>query len=87
MMVWLYAKVTYGGDRITNKLVTFEVHNALGEKVTILENYTDINGIATVHFRIPQTDLIPGGEDPAIIRLVESYSHCRRGRKNSNTIH
>jgi len=66
MMVWLYAKVTYGGDRITNKLVTFEVHNAQGEKVTILENYTDINGIATVHFRIPQTDLIPGGEDPAI---------------------
>jgi len=66
MMVWLYAKVTYGGDRVTNKWVSFEVHNALGEKVTVLGNYSDLNGIATVHFRIPQTDKIPGGEDPAI---------------------
>jgi hypothetical protein len=66
MMVWLYAKVTYNDDRVTNKWVTFEAHNALGEKVTILGNYSDPNGIATVNFRIPQTDLIPGGEDPAI---------------------
>jgi hypothetical protein len=65
MMVWLYAKVTYGGDRVTNKWVTFEVHNALGEKVTILENKTDWDGIAVVSFRIPQTDY-PCGHDPAI---------------------
>jgi hypothetical protein len=65
-LVCLYAKVTYGGDRVTNKLVVFEVHNALGEKVTILQNYTDMNGIATVCFRIPMTDMIPGVWDPAI---------------------
>jgi hypothetical protein len=65
-LVCLYAKVTYGGDRVTNKLVTFQVNDAQGHKVTILENYTDINGIAKVCFRIPQTDMIPGGEDPAI---------------------
>jgi hypothetical protein len=66
MMVWLYAKVTYNGDRVTNKWVSFEVHNALGEKVTLLGNYSDLDGIATVNFRIPQTDTYPGGEDPAI---------------------
>lgn len=65
MMVWLYAKVTYGGDRVTNKWVTFEIHNAAGEKVTILANKTDWDGIAVVKFRIPQTDY-PCGEDPAI---------------------
>jgi hypothetical protein len=58
--------VTFGGDRVTNKLVVFEIHNAQGEKVTILQNYSDINGIATVCFRIPQTDMIPGGQDPSI---------------------
>jgi hypothetical protein len=66
MLVCLFAKVTYNGDRVTNKLVVFEIHNALDEKITILQNYSDINGIAMACFRIPQTDLIPGGEDPAI---------------------
>jgi hypothetical protein len=66
MLVCLTAKVTYAGDRVTNKLVTFEIHDALGNKVTILSNYSDLNGEATVCFRIPMTDLIPGGEDPAI---------------------
>jgi hypothetical protein len=65
MLVCLYAKVTYGGDRVTNKWVTFEVHNAQGEKVTVLANKTDWDGIAKVCFRIPQTDY-PCGEDPAI---------------------
>lgn len=65
-LVCLYAKVTYGGDRVTNKLVIFEIHDALGNKITLLQNYSDINGIAKVCFRIPQTDLIPGGEDPSI---------------------
>lgn len=76
MWVWLYAKVTYGGDRVTNKLVTFEVHNALDQKVTILWNKTDENGIATVGFRIPQTDY-PCGHDPAIFgwwRVIATVS-------------
>lgn len=64
--VCLYAKVTFGGDVVRNKLVVFEVDNALGQKVTILQNYTDVNGIATVCFRIPMTDMIPGVWDPAI---------------------
>jgi len=66
MLVCLYAKVTYGGDRVTNKLVSFEVHNANGDKVTILQNYTDWSGVATVCFRIPMTDMTPGVWDPAI---------------------
>jgi hypothetical protein len=65
-LVCLYAEVTYGGDRVANKFVVFEIHNAVDEKVTILQNYSDISGIASVCFRIPQTDLVPGGEDPAI---------------------
>jgi len=65
-LVCLYAKVTFGGDVVRNKLVVFEVDNALGQKVTILQNYTDVNGIATVCFRIPMTDMIPGVWDPAI---------------------
>jgi len=54
--VTLYAKVTFGGDKIVNKLVVFEVDNANGTKETLLQNYTDSNGIATVMFRIPMTD-------------------------------
>jgi len=65
MWVILRAKVTYGGDRISNKLVTFEVHNALDQKITILYDKTDENGIAEVGYRIPQTDY-PCGHDPAI---------------------
>jgi hypothetical protein len=64
--VCLYAKVTYAGDRVTNKLVIFEVDNALGQKVTILQNYTNSTGIASVCFRIPMTDMTPGVWDPAI---------------------
>jgi hypothetical protein len=65
-LVCLYAKVTFGGDRVTNKLVVFEVHDALGDKVTLLQNYSDLNGIATVCFRIPMTDMTPGVWNPAI---------------------
>jgi len=65
-LVCLRAKVTYGGDRVTNKLVVFEVHNANGVKITLLQNYTDWYGVATVCFRIPMTDMIPGVWDPAI---------------------
>jgi hypothetical protein len=64
--VCLFAKVTYGGDRVANKLVSFEVDNALGQKITILQNYSDLSGIAEVCFRIPMTDMTPGVWDPAI---------------------
>jgi len=59
-MVVLYAKVTFGGDKIVNKLVVFEVDDANGAKATLLQNYTDSGGIATVSFRIPMTDNITG---------------------------
>jgi hypothetical protein len=54
--VCLYAKVTFGGDKIVNKLVVFEVDNANSTKITLLQNYTDSNGVATACFRIPMTD-------------------------------
>jgi hypothetical protein len=70
-LVYLYANVTYAQDRVSNKLVTFQVNNALGQKVTILQNYTDANGIASVQYRIPMSDYLIGGNgtgtwDPAI---------------------
>jgi hypothetical protein len=72
--VLLYAKVTYGGDAVPGKQVTFEVHNAKGDKITILQNYTDANGVATVSFRIPQTDVNLGGKDSAIFGWWESIA-------------
>jgi len=71
MLVYLYANVTYAQDRVSNKLVSFQINNALGQKVTILQNYTDINGIASVQYRIPMSDFLIGGNgtgtwDPAI---------------------
>ena len=65
-LVCLFAKVTFAGDRITNKLVVFEVFDALGHKITLLQNYTDQNGIATVCFRLPMYDSQAGSWDPAI---------------------
>jgi hypothetical protein len=65
-LVILYAKVTFGGDRITNKLVAFEIRNALGQKVGLLQNYSDANGVATVSFRVPMTDLVAGQWDTSI---------------------
>jgi hypothetical protein len=46
--------VTQGGYRVINKLVVFEIFDANGTKITILQNTTDNNGIAMVMFRIPQ---------------------------------
>jgi hypothetical protein len=65
-LVILYAKVTFGGDHITNKLTVFEIRNALGQKIGLLQNYSDANGVATVSFRVPMTDLVAGQWDPAI---------------------
>jgi hypothetical protein len=65
-LVILYTKVTFGGDRITNKLVVIEIHDAQGKKIGLLQNYTDENGIAQVEFRIPMTDLVAGQWDPAM---------------------
>jgi len=60
----LYAAVTFGGDKVVNKLVVFEVDDAQGAKLTLLQNYTDSNGIATVMFRIPMEDLV---NEPAVV--------------------
>lgn len=59
--VILYANVTYGGSPIANKLVAFQINNALNQKVTILQNYTNANGVATVNFRVPMSDYDIGG--------------------------
>jgi hypothetical protein len=65
-LVILYAKTTFGGDKITNKLVVFEIDNVQGQKIGLLQNYTNENGVANVAFRIPMTDLVAGTWDPAI---------------------
>lgn len=62
--VILYAEVSFGGDKVVNKLVVFEVDDAQGTKLTLLQNYTDSNGIATVMYRIPMKDLV---DEPAIV--------------------
>jgi hypothetical protein len=64
--VCLYGKVTFAGYPVSNKLVTFEIDNALGQKLTILQNVTDLNGIAEVCFRIPMPSGI-NGTDPSTI--------------------
>jgi hypothetical protein len=65
-LVVLYSKVTFGGDKITNKLAVFEIDNAQGEKIGLLQNYTNENGVATVSFRIPMKDLVAGEWDTSI---------------------
>jgi hypothetical protein len=55
-LVILYAKVTLGGDPITNALMSFEIDNPKGQSIAILQNYTDAEGVSTVAFRLPMTD-------------------------------
>lgn len=52
--VTLYAKVTFNGGILVNKLVAFQINDASGQKFTVGQNYTDHNGIATWQYRIPQ---------------------------------
>jgi hypothetical protein len=73
-LVCLYAKVTYNGYPVGNKLVTFEVHDASGAKITILTAYTNWSdthvpgsGIAKVCFRLPMTNTFQNGSAPTIL--------------------
>jgi len=66
MEVILYAYLTYNLDPIQNKWVAFEIHNALGQLVTVESDYTDAGGIASVSFRIPMPCDPLGGEPPEI---------------------
>jgi len=50
-LVQLYAEVTYNGDPVQQKLVGFEIRH--GEFYIYRENYTDVNGVAWINFRIP----------------------------------
>ena len=76
-LVILYAKVTFNGGILVNKLVSFQINDANGTKWTLLQNYTDHNGIATVEFRIPQE--IQGayascGQDPWVFGWWEAFA-------------
>jgi hypothetical protein len=51
-LVALTALVTYNGDPVKNKLVGFEVRNAIGEIVFDRSNETDENGLARIDFTI-----------------------------------
>jgi hypothetical protein len=49
----LYAKVTYNGEPVENKLVGFEVRDSNGDCVTYRVGATNALGIAEVEFRTP----------------------------------
>jgi len=51
--VELYANVTYNLWPVQNKIVAFEIHNALGEIVTIITAVSDEFGVAHTSYRIP----------------------------------
>jgi hypothetical protein len=54
--VTLYAKVTYNGDPVQNKLVAFEIHgpeNSIYNVTFTRTAFTNADGIANVTFRIP----------------------------------
>jgi parallel beta-helix repeat protein len=51
--VELYALVTYNEWPEQQELVLFEIYGSDGNRMTILSNFTDSNGITQVRFRIP----------------------------------
>jgi len=51
--VFLYSRVTYGGDPVRNKLVAFQVLNPTDNSLTMGVVMTDQNGIAVVSFKVP----------------------------------
>ena len=53
-IVRLISRVTYNGDPVANKWVSFEIRNSLGETVLIRVAETDIEGFARIDFRIPE---------------------------------
>jgi PKD repeat protein len=52
-LVILYAKVTYNGDPVSDKLVAFQVNSSDGQAILYRVDDTDSDGIAVVEFRIP----------------------------------
>lgn len=51
--VQLYANVTYNGWPVQSKTVSFEVQYPNGDVFAKLTDITDVNGVATVGFRMP----------------------------------
>ena len=51
--VWLHANVTYNGWPVQFKNVGFEVDMPNGTVYTKMSAFTDVNGVATVGFRMP----------------------------------
>jgi hypothetical protein len=49
----LQALVVYNEDPVQQKLVSFEIHSPHDDYIIYRENYTDVNGIAWIKFRIP----------------------------------
>jgi hypothetical protein len=52
-LVTLYAKVTYNDDAVAHKVVAFEVHYPNGNITVLRTAMTDLDGIASISFRIP----------------------------------
>lgn len=55
--VILYAYVSYYCDPVQNKLVAFEVYDPNGTAFLYRTDDSDVNGIATITFRIPSTPI------------------------------
>jgi PKD repeat protein len=66
-LVILYAKVTYNGEPVANKLVGFEVKDPNGTPVIYRANVTDESGVAWVEFRLPSNP--PFGDWLAIAKV------------------
>jgi hypothetical protein len=52
--VILFSQVTFNGDPVRNKLVSFQILNPIGNTVTISVAVTDQSGIAWMSFRVPE---------------------------------
>jgi PKD repeat protein len=66
-LVILYAKVTYNGEPVANKLVGFQVNDPNGTPVIFRTNVTDDTGLTWVEFRLPSDP--PFGEWLAIAKV------------------
>jgi hypothetical protein len=64
--VILCAWVSYNNDGVQNKWVTFEIFNALGERIYLAGQFTNATGYACIVFRIPMPCDPLGGDPPEI---------------------
>jgi hypothetical protein len=53
-LVFVFSSVTFNGQPVANKIVAFEVVNPLGNTILVGQSFSDLDGIASISFRLPE---------------------------------